>query len=140
MTDPRQGGGVLLAVAALLLLPVSACSSPDKEARCEEAFTAAATSVDGVASAEWDCNFQFGGGWKRGKVVLDPATEEEASAVVEAVLRAFAASPDLEDGWPTPQEYLIEDSSIKVGAKDAGFPGGVPNVGEVREHFGITPG
>lgn len=128
------------AVAAFLLLGVPACSSADKEEQCEGAFTSVATSVDGVASATWDCNFQFGGGWVRSDVVLEPATEEEAIAVVDALLRAFAASPDLEDGWSTPQEYLVEDSSIVVGAGDVGFTGGVPNVGEVRAEWGITPG
>lgn len=127
------------AVAAFLLLGVPACSSGKAE-QCEAAFTSVATSVDGVASAEWDCDFGFGGGWVRGDVVLDAATEDEAVAVVEAVLRAFAASPDLEDGWSTPQEYPTKDRSIVVSSRDAGFPGGVPNVGEVREHYGITPG
>jgi hypothetical protein len=128
------------AVAALLLLGVSACSSPEKEERCETAFTSVTMSVDGVASAEWDCNFQFGGGWVRSDVVLEPATEEEAIAVVEAVLRAMAASPDLEDGWSTPHKYTVEDSSIIVSAGDVGFTRGVPDVGEVREEWGITPG
>lgn len=127
------------AVAAFLLLGVSACSS-DRAEQCEEAFTSVAMAVDGVASATWDCNFQFGGGWVRSDVVLEAATEEEAIAVVEALLRAFAASPDLEDGWGTPQEYAIEDSSIIVGARDVGFTLGVPNVGEVREKWDITPG
>jgi hypothetical protein len=125
-------------VAVVLVLPVSACSS-SRAIKCEEAFTAVATSVTGVASAKWDCSFQFGGGWVRGDVVIEATTEGEATAVMEAVLRAFAASPDLEDGWSTPQEYTTEDRSIIVGANDLGFHA-VPNVGEVREHFGITPG
>ena len=124
-------------VAVALVLPVSACSSDDAEG-CEAAFTAVATSVDGVSSAEWDCNFGFGGGWVRGDVVVEATTEDEAIAVMDAVLRAFAASPDLKDGWGTPQEYVSEDGSIKVGANDLGF-NGPPNVGEVREHYDITP-
>jgi len=127
------------AVAAVLTLLLSACSS-GKAARCEEAFTAVATSVTGVASAEWDCSFQFGGGWVRSDVVLEATTEDEAVAVMEDLLRAFAASPDLEDGWGTPQEYVTEDGSIIVSVKDLKGFGGVPNVGEVREHYGITPG
>ncbi len=128
----------LPAAVAVLVLPVSACSS-DRATRCEEGFTAVATSVDGVVSAEWDCSFQFGGGWVRSDVVIEATTEDEAIAVMEAVLRAFAASPDLEDGWGTPQEYVTEDGSIGVGANDLGF-NGPPNVGEVRENLGITPG
>jgi len=99
-----------------------------------------ATSVPGVASAEWDCDFGFGGGWVRGDVVLDVTTEDEAITVIEAVLRAFAESPDLEDSWSTPQKYTTEDPSIVFSAKDVGFAAGVPNVGEVRERYGITPG
>jgi hypothetical protein len=128
----------LSSVVVAAVLPVSACSSGKAET-CEEAFTAAASSVEGVASAEWDCSFQFGGGWVRGDIVLETATEDEAVAVMEELLRAFAASPDLEDGWGTPQEYATEDRSIIVSAGDLGF-NGAPNVGEVREHFGITPG
>ena len=127
-----------MSVVVAAVLPVSACSSGKAEA-CEEAFKAVATSVEGVASAEWDCSFQFGGGWQRGDVVIEATTEDEAVAVMDAVLRAFAASPDLEDGWGTPQEYATEDRSIIVGANDLGF-NGAPNVGEVREHYDITPG
>jgi hypothetical protein len=134
----RRARWWLSSVVVAAVLPVSACSSGKAET-CEEAFTAAASSVEGVASAEWDCSFQFGGGWVRGDIVLETATEDEAVAVMEELLRAFAASPDLEDGWGTPQEYATEDRSIIVSAGDLGF-NGAPNVGEVREHFGITPG
>ena len=130
---------LLSAVLAVVLLPVSACSS-SRATRCEEAFTSAATSVPGVASAKWDCDFGFGGGWVRGDVVLEVTTEDEAITVIEAVLRAFAESPDLEDSWSTPQKYTTEDPSIVFSAKDVGFAAGVPNVGEVRERYGITPG
>jgi hypothetical protein len=97
----RRARWWLLPVVVAAVLPVSACSSDNAEA-CEEAFTAAASSIDGVASAEWDCNFQFGGGWIRSDIVLEVTTEDEAVAVMEELLRAFAASPDLEDGWRTP--------------------------------------
>jgi hypothetical protein len=123
--------------AVALLLSVSACSSGTAE--CEEAFAAAATSVSGVVSAEWDCSDQFGGGWQRGDVVIDATTKDEAVAVMDGVLQAIAAAPDLEDSWSTPQEYWNEDQSIGVSPNDLGF-NGPPNVGEVREHYGITPG
>src|SRR3990170_7266667 len=124
-------------VAAALVLSVSACSS--SAARCEEEFTAVTTSITGVASATFVCSDQFGGGWQRGDVVVEATTEDEAIAVIDELLRAFAASPDLEDGWATPQKYTTEDPSIIVSAGDVGFPA-VPNVGEVREHYDITPG
>jgi hypothetical protein len=136
----REGLRPLPAVvlATVLVLPVTACASGDAT-RCEETFTAVATSVPGVASAQWDCNDGFGGGWVRGDVTVDAATEDEAVAVVDALLQAFAASPDLDADWSTPQEYTSVDGSIVVSAGDVGFSA-VPNVGEVREHYGITPG
>ncbi len=124
-------------VASALVLSATACS-PGKASRCEEAFIAAATSVDGVTSAEWDCNFNFGGGWIRSHVVIEADTEAEAVAVMEAVLRSMAASPDLESGWSTPQEYVNQDGTIKVGANALVF-NGAPKVGEVRARYGITP-
>jgi hypothetical protein len=124
-------------VAAVLVLSVAACS-PGKASRCEEAFVAATASVDGVSSAEWDCNFNFGGGWIRSHVVIEADTEAEAVAVMEAVLRSMAASPDLENGWSTPQEYVNQDGTIKVGTNALAF-NGVPNVGQVRARYGITP-
>jgi hypothetical protein len=123
-------------VAAALVLPASACSSG--AAKCEEEFTAVTTSITGVAAAEFDCSDQFGGGWQRGDVVVKATTEDEAITVMDATLRAYAASPDLEDRWGTPQEYVNEDGSIIVSANDLGF-NGAPKVREVREHYGITP-
>lgn len=128
------------AVLAGLVLFGSACSPGGKSASdCEEAFVAAATSVPGVASAKWNCSNSFGGGWQRSDVVVRAGTEAEAVKVMEAMLKAFAKSPDILDRWSTPQEYKNEDGSIVVGANDAGF-NGAPTVREVREHYGITPG
>ncbi|MFG1817810.1 hypothetical protein ACGFIF_28900 [Kribbella sp. NPDC049174] len=123
--------------SALVVLSVTACTS-GKASKCEEAFTAAATSVAGVTSAEFDCNFGFGGGWRRGRVVVDAATRDDAVAVMEAVLRAMAASPGLEDSWSTPQEYATENRTIVIAANALGFSA-VPTVGQVRARFGITP-
>lgn len=72
-------------------------------------------------------------------MVIRASTEAEAIKVMEAMLRAFAKSPDILDRWGTPQEYKSQDGTIVVGANDLGF-NGPPNVGEVRERFGITPG
>ncbi|MGC7095165.1 hypothetical protein ACPZ19_10910 [Amycolatopsis lurida] len=124
-------------VLAALVLPVSACSG-DAE-RCEEVFTAVTMSIDGVASATWDCSEQFGGGWQRGDVVIEAANEREAVAVIDAIMRAYAASPALEDRWSPPQEFKTHDRSIVVSAKDLGFHA-PPNLREVRAHYGITPG
>ncbi|MGW2093926.1 hypothetical protein [Promicromonospora sukumoe] len=126
------------AVAAALVLSVSACSSGDTD-RCAEAFAEAATSVDGVVSAEWECSDNFGGGWQRGDVVVSATTEDEAVEVMDGVLQAIAAAGDLEDSWATPQQYANEDGSVVVGANELGF-NGPPTVGQVREHYGITPG
>ncbi|UJW30308.1 hypothetical protein L3Q67_34625 [Saccharothrix sp. AJ9571] len=125
----------LPAVVVGLVVPVSGCSAD----RCEEAFTAVTMSVDGVASATWDCSDQFGGGWQRGDVVIEADSEGKAIEVMDAILRAYAASPDLEDRWSVPQKFKTGDPSIIVSAGDLGF-NGPPNLREVREHYGITPG
>ncbi|GAB2737814.1 hypothetical protein [Amycolatopsis magusensis] len=125
----------LPAVAVGLVVPVSGCSAD----RCEEAFTAVTMSVDGVASATWDCSDQFGGGWQRGDVVIEASDEDGAIEVMDAILRAYAASPDLEDRWSVPQEFKTRDRSIIVSAGDLGF-NGPPKLREVREHYGVTPG
>ncbi|WP_410657173.1 hypothetical protein [Amycolatopsis sp. lyj-112] len=129
---------LLAVVVAGSVLPVSACSM-GVAAKCEKTFAEVAMSVDGVISAKWDCSEQFGGGWQRADVVIEAADKKEAVAVMDAVLKAFAASPDLEDRWSTPQKYKTQDPSIIVSAGDVGF-NGTPQVREVREHYGITPG
>ncbi|WP_199238300.1 hypothetical protein [Kribbella steppae] len=136
MTEQMRWLAIVL-TSVVVVLSVTACSSA-KASKCEEAFTAAATSVSGVASAEWDCNFSFGGGWVRSQVVVEAATKAEAIAVMEAVLRAIAAAPDLKDSWSTPQEYANQNRTVVVAANALGF-GAVPTVGQVRAHYGITP-
>lgn len=105
----------------------------------EDAFAQTALAVDGVVSAEFECSDKFGGGWQRGKVVLRASSRDEATRIVDTLLRAFAVDPRLEDRWSTPQQYRNEDGSIVVGAGVAGFRA-VPTIREVREHYGITPG
>lgn len=119
------GGGV----AALLSLGRA------RNSDCEETFARTALAVDGVVSAEWECSEQFGGGWQRGTVVLRASSRDEGARIVDALLRAFAAEPLLEDRWATPQQYRNEDGSLVFSAGDAGFRA-VPNIGEVREHYG----
>ncbi|MFL1429958.1 MULTISPECIES: hypothetical protein [unclassified Nocardiopsis] len=123
-------------MTALVMVSAAACSSG--EAACEEAYTEATMSVAGVVSAEFECSNNFGGGWQRADVVIEAASEEEAVTVMDGVLQALAGSPGLEDAWATPQGYATEDGSITVGPNALGF-NGPPNIGEVREHYGITP-
>ncbi|MGP3966550.1 hypothetical protein [Streptomyces sp. 6N223] len=130
MSQAGPVGGVL---AALLSLGQA------RNSDCEDVFTETALAVDGVVSAEFNCSDMFGGGWQRGKVVLRASSRDEAIRIMDALLRAFAAEPRLEPRWATPQQYRSEDGSIVVSAGDLGF-NGPPNVREVREHYGITPG
>ncbi|TWD82055.1 hypothetical protein FB561_3181 [Kribbella amoyensis] len=127
-------------VAAVLLLPFTLAGCSGKAADCEKAFPAAALSVDGVVSASWDCSFQFGGGWQRGDVVLEASTKAEAMRVMENVLKAYAASPDLKDEWHTPEKYTVQNSSIEVWANSLDAFNGAPQIRDIRAHYGITPG
>ncbi|MFI7613460.1 hypothetical protein ACIBP6_19750 [Nonomuraea terrae] len=73
-----------------------------------------------MTSRKWDCSESFGSCWPRDDVVVEATTEDEAIAVMDAALRAFAASPDIEDGRSTPQEYATQDEPIIIGANDPG--------------------
>lgn len=128
-----EAGPVGGALAVLLSLGQA------RNSDAEDAFAETALAVDGVVSAEFECSDKFGGGWQRGKVVLRASCRDEATRIVDALLRAFATEPRLEDRWSTPQEYRNEDGSVVVGAGVAGFRA-VPKIREVREHYGITPG
>ncbi|MGA6161351.1 hypothetical protein [Amycolatopsis magusensis] len=124
-----EAGPVGGALAVLLSLGKA------RNSDCEDVFAETALAVDGVVSAEFECSDLFGGGWQRGKVVLRTSSREEATRIVHALLRAFAAEPRLEPGWSTPQQYRNEAGSIVVGAGAAGFPG-VPKIGELRDRYG----
>ncbi|GAB2737803.1 hypothetical protein [Amycolatopsis magusensis] len=124
-----EAGPVGGALAVLLSLGKS------RNSDCEDAFAETALAVDGVVSAEFECSDMFGGGWQRGKVVLRASSREEATRIVDALLRAFAAEPRLEPRWSTPQQYRNEDGAIVVGAGAAGFSG-TPNIRELRDRYG----
>ena len=133
---PRLPGAVAALGALLLGGTLTACSVTDRA--CEERMAEIALSIDGVVSAEFDCEDNPSGGWERSEVVLDAATEDEAALIVDEVLRAYAEAPDLDPEWSTPQEYQLEGSSEKVSANDVGFDGS-PTVEEAREFYGVEP-
>jgi len=134
----KQLSIVLAALVSALVLSVVVYSH-SKVSKCEDAYTTAAKSVEGVVSAEFECSFQFGGGWQRAKVTVKATTKTEATAVMDGVLRALAASPGLEDTWATPQQYTNEDGTVAVAANSVGFKA-PPTVGDLRTHYGIKPG
>jgi hypothetical protein len=95
-------------------------------------------AVEGVTSVEVDCDFIVGGGsWQRVDVYLGTNDEEEAAAIGYEVLRAIGEEPGFEPQWSTPRAYYLEDGTqVSIGLRDLGF-NGVPQVRQVREHFGI---
>lgn len=127
--------GVLLAAA---VLAVAACGGDDART-CEEALTTAAMSVDGVVEAEFTCTRSFGNPSQKGSVTIEGTTETAVVAVMEDVLRAFAASADLGDASVVYTQFTSEDGTISVAEPLAGF-NGTPSIGDLREHYDITPG
>ncbi|WP_265522045.1 hypothetical protein [Oerskovia flava] len=126
----------LLALAApVVALALGGCSSSGD---CGEPYSRAILAVDGVASTDVDCSEQLGGGWQRVGVHLETLDEQEARSAVEQVLRAVAAEPDIKDVWATPQHYYLEDGSELADPRQGLGFNGVPDVGDVREHYGIT--
>jgi hypothetical protein len=139
MTRRRRTGflasiGLVTAVVGTL----AACGGGSARS-CEEALTAAATSVDGVAGAEFTCERSFGNPSQEGSVTITGSTETEVTAVMEEVLRAFAASADLGDASVVYTRFTNEDGTISVLEGLVGF-NGTPSIGDLREHYGITPG
>jgi hypothetical protein len=125
----------LLAAAMLILL--TACGGDDARA-CEEALTTAARSVDGVVEAEFTCERSFGNPSQKGSVTIEGTTKTAVLAVMEDVLRAFAASPDLGEAMVVYTRFANEDGTISVVEPQAGF-NGTPSIGDLREHYDITP-
>ncbi|MFE3458266.1 hypothetical protein ACFXKD_12025 [Nocardiopsis aegyptia] len=102
-------------------------------------MTAAAVSVEGVATAEFTCEVSFGYSTQKGSVTISGTTESEVTAVMEDVLRAFAASADLDDSMTLYVDYENEDGTATAHPSRIGFNGN-PRVSQIREHYGITPG
>jgi hypothetical protein len=125
----------LLAGAMLILL--AACGGDDTRS-CEEALTTAARSVDGVVAAEFTCERSFGDPSQKGSVTIKGTTETAVVAVMEDVLRAFAASADLGNASVVYTRFANEDGTISVAEPMAGF-NGTPSIGDLREHYDITP-
>lgn len=125
----------LLAGAMLILL--AACGGDDARA-CEETLTSAARSVDGVVEAEFTCERSFGNPSQKGSVTIEGTTEPAVLAVMEDVLRAFAASADLGDASVVYTQFANEDGTISVVEPQVGF-NGTPSIRDLREHYDITP-
>lgn len=122
----------------MVVATLAACGGGSSRA-CEEALTAAAMSVDGVVGAEFTCTRSFGNPSQKGSVTIAGTTESELVAVMEDVLRAFAASTELGDATVVYTRFANEDGTISVHEVLAGF-NGTPSIGVLREHYGSTPG
>lgn len=140
MTGRRRAGLVAVAIGLVTVVvgTLTACGR-GAERSCEEALTAAATSVEGVVEAEFTCERSFGNPSQKGSVTIAGTTEAAVLAVMEDVLRAFAASAELDDASVVYTGFANEDGTISVDPVDAGF-NGTPSIRDLREHYGITPG
>lgn len=125
-------------LVTLVVITLAACGGGGAVRKCEEALTSAATSVEGVVEAEFTCKRSFGNPSQTGSVTIAGTTEAEVTAVMEGVLQAFAASPDLDDASVVYVDFANEDGSITVIEQAVGF-NGTPSIRDIREHYGITP-
>jgi hypothetical protein len=126
----------VLAVGAALT--VGGCASPSSLRNCEEAFESAALSVTGVTAAEFTCTETLGNPQQEGTVTLEAGDEDEALAILDEVLRAYASSADLDKPMVAYVDYVSEDGTIDVHPGDLGFNGS-PSVYDLRRHYGIEP-
>ncbi len=106
--------------------------------RCEAVLSRTIGAVEGVTQVAVECSNQFGGGWQRQQVQLAASSPAEAYPIVERVLKALAAEPEVEAAWSTPQVYRLTDGATLSSLADLGFNGS-PSVGQVRDHYGIEP-
>lgn len=124
---------VPVAVVAAVSVTVYAYGAKDK--RCAEDFESAALSVSSVITADFTCTTSFEGTLRDGRVTLDAGTEEDAVALMESVLRAYAEM-DMSDATVAYVDYVSEDGTISVVPSDTGF-NGTPSLSEIREHYGL---
>ncbi|GHE53503.1 hypothetical protein [Streptomyces capitiformicae] len=106
-----------------------------KNKACAEDFESVALSVSGVVTADFTCSSSFGNPSEKGTITLDAKTEEEAVAVMESVLRAYAET-DMDNATTPFVDYVSEDGTIAVGPPDAGF-NGLPSLRQIRDHYGL---
>jgi len=125
----------------LLVLPLAACGTgAGAERDCEQTWEALSESVDGVTAADFECRRSFGDSRQSGTVTVRASTRDEAVALLEDVLRAYAASPDVDDASVLFLDVVTEDGSVTVGPGVLGLGyNGTPAMDEVREHYGIQP-
>ncbi|MFC4467692.1 hypothetical protein ACFPH6_24715 [Streptomyces xiangluensis] len=124
-----------LVVAAVVAVPVISYAFDVKNKACAEDFESAALSVSGVATADFTCTSSFGNPQQKGRVTLEAETKEDAVALMESVLRAYAET-DVRDATSPYVDYVSEDGTIFVGPSSAGF-NGTPSLGEIRDHYGL---
>ena len=136
MAGWRTRPAALVAAVLVRVGGLTGCSNSD--ARCESLKTSTALGVTGVVSAEFSCKSSFSGSQERGSVVVNAANREQAVAVMDEVLRAFAAEVAMVPTWRAPSPFTSEDGSIVVGPGDIGF-NGLPWVSDLRDHYNIHP-
>ncbi|GAA1857617.1 hypothetical protein [Myceligenerans crystallogenes] len=125
--------------AVITVLPLMGCSAA-AESNCEGLYEGLAESVKGVESADFDCTKGPSGESTLGKVyVADDVTEDQATAILEEVYKAYARQPEIDSAQRPSFGIVSENGSLAVGADKLGFDGG-PNMNEVREKYGINPG
>lgn len=126
-----------LTAAGLVALTVPAlagCTAASSD--CEQGLESAALGVPGVVAAEFTCTGDVVDPDQDGTVTLDAATPDEARAILDEILRAYAAS-DLDGGLVPDADYATGDGAIDVNPSDLGF-NGTQSLHQLRAHYG-TP-
>ncbi|WP_277211442.1 hypothetical protein [Isoptericola croceus] len=126
-----------IVMPALLLPLLAGCGAA--EASCEKTYEELTLSVPGVITADVTCVRRFGDEREGGTVTVDASTKQGVVAVMEDVLRAYAASPDLKHAESPYMYFTNKDGSIGTAPTDLGF-NGTPSLRNIREHYGIEPG
>ena len=128
---------IVVAAFTLLLFLPSLLFSGRTDNTCVTLKTDTALAVQGVVSATFTCVKSFEGSVQHGSVTVNATTTEEATKIMDAVLRAFATKPGMVDTWNAPTEFKSQDGSIVVDTRALGF-NGTPWISDLRKHYGVN--
>lgn len=131
----RKSRRALVGILVLTCMTsVSGCTYPGSE-ECAENFAAGALSVDGVASAEFECGGSFGNPTQEGEILLDTRQQKEATSVIADIYRAYAGNESIAGGIHPVIDFLsASDPNIEFHDNDLNFNGS-PAVIDMREKY-----
>jgi starvation-inducible outer membrane lipoprotein len=124
-----------LLVAASMVLAACSPSIEALEKKCKETYESLVLSVENVENVYFGCNREYHYYTEGGLIEVGDVTRAEALEILDAILKEFARSPDLEDVERPGILLKGSNGSVEVRPGDLGFSED-PNIRELRTHYG----